>query len=56
MWQENTLAGQFKVHPVRENGSLLQTVSHVAVACYIKQADRHRGIQLLFDWTLELVT
>jgi hypothetical protein len=24
-------------------------VSHVAVASYIKQADRHQGIQLLFD-------
>ena len=36
-------------HPVYENGLLLQTESHVAVACYIKQADRHQGIQLLFD-------
>ena len=27
----------------------------VAVDCYIKQADGHRGIRLLFHWTLESV-
>jgi hypothetical protein len=28
-------------HPVHKNGLLLQTVSHVDVACYINQADKH---------------
>lgn len=44
-----TLTGQFIRYTTPfTNGFLLQTVSHVAVACYIKQACRHRGIQLLF--------
>ena len=40
--------GQF-IRYVPENGLFIQTVIHVAVAYYIKQADRHQGIQLLLD-------
>jgi hypothetical protein len=45
-----THSGQFiRYTTTFTNGSLLQTVSHVAVACYINQADA----LLLFDSTLE---